>query len=284
MTANIHALLDIHDHIEQLTRTHTHREPFTQRQGQETWTAYHLTMVPPLIDQLDQADATRKGDVGGSAGYTSRPAASIEAIDTLMFIDDEAARWVRKLGEDDPGDTKACIVRVHALHANTRRHHERGDIERAVKRWWSQARITSGWDSPAWRPDNTCPVCEVRRSLRIKLGDQMAFCVDCRSLWDPAEIGLLADWIRLENAEDADPHADYVSATWRLINADKAGEKVEDLDMSDPYTCLTLHERRFARTWATTTRRSCRSPSRASRATCRGCSRTSRGLRSTPRP
>jgi len=194
--------LDIHDHIEQLTSHHTHRQPYIQRKGKQVWTAHHLTMVPPLIDQLDQPTATTKGDVGGSTGYTSRPAASIEAIDTLMFIDDEAARWVRKLGEDDPGDTKACLRRVHALHAGADRA-TRGEIERAVKRWWSQARISSGWDSPAWRPDNTCPVCEQRRSLRIKLADQMGFCVECRAMWDPTEIGLLADWIRLENAEDA---------------------------------------------------------------------------------
>lgn len=193
--------LDIHDHIEQLTQHHAHREPYTKRRGQETWTANHLTMVPPLIDQLDQPNAS-KGDVGSAAGYSSRPAASIEAIDTLMFIDHEAATWVRKLGEDDPGNTKACIRRVHALHAS-QDGPTKSDIERAVKRWWSQARITSGWDSPAWRPDNTCPVCEQRRSLRIKLGDQIGFCVECRSMWDSTEIGLLADWIRLENAEDA---------------------------------------------------------------------------------
>ncbi|WP_163168089.1 hypothetical protein [Arthrobacter sp. Alg241-R88] len=193
--------LDIHDHIEQLVEHHTHREPYSYRNGQQLAIFTHLTMVPPLIDQLDEANATTKGDVSGGAGYSSRPAASIESIDTLMFIDDEAARWVRRLGEDDPSDTKACIRRVHALHASQDAA-TKADIERAVKRWWSQARITSGWDSPAWRPDNTCPVCEVRRSLRIKLADQMAHCVECRSLWLPEEIGLLADWIRLENAED----------------------------------------------------------------------------------
>lgn len=193
--------LDIHDHVEQLTATHTNRAPYTHRNGQVLSTFTHLTMVPALIDQLDQPTSTAKGDVGGGTGYSSRPAASIEAIDTLMFIDDEAARWVRKLGEDDPGDTKACIRRVHALHASQTAA-IKGDIERAVQRWWSQARITSGWDSPAWRPDNTCPVCEQRRSLRIKLADQMAFCTECRSLWSSEEIGLLADWIRLENAED----------------------------------------------------------------------------------
>lgn len=46
-----------------------------------------------------------------------------------------------------------------------------------------------------------------------------------------------------EPANLAGPHADYVTAQWRLVNADRNGEEVEELDMRDPYTCLTLHER-----------------------------------------
>jgi hypothetical protein len=210
---------DIHDHVEQLTRTHTNRQTFV-RFG-ETVTRKHLTMVPPLLVQLEMSDVASKGDVGSGSGYGSRPAASIEAIETLMLIDDEACRLLYKLGVDDPNQKidrrthlpvdsqRGCNViavtrvvnRVHGLYPS-QDSATRADIERAVARWWSQARITSGWDSPAWRPDNTCPVCEQRRSLRIKLADQMGFCVECRSMWDPSEIGLLADWIRLENAED----------------------------------------------------------------------------------
>lgn len=196
--------LDIHDHVEQLVSHHTHREPYEHRNGLVLQVFTHLTMVPPLIDQLDEPQTTMRADNPGGSGYKGGSGMSIEAIDTLMFIDNEAAQWVRRLGEDDPGDTKACIRRVHALHAS-QTPAVKADIERAVKRWWSQARITSGWDSPAWRPDNTCPVCEQRRTLRIKLADQMGYCVECRSMWDPAEIGLLADWIRLENSEDAEP-------------------------------------------------------------------------------
>lgn len=213
--------LDIHDHVEQLTRTHTHREPYQHRNGLTLQVFSHLTMVPPLLEQLDMADAGTKGEVSGSSGYGSRPAASVEAIETLMLIDDEACRLLYRLGVDDPNQKidprtslpvdgqRACTVkavarvirRIHGLHPSQDAK-TRADIEQAVKRWWSHARITSGWDSPAWRPDNTCPVCEVRRSLRIKLADQMAYCTDCRALWLPEEIGLLADWIRLENAED----------------------------------------------------------------------------------
>ena len=34
-----------------------------------------------------------------------------------------------------------------------------------------------------------------------------------------------------------------MSAQWRLINADRDGQQVEELDLRDPYTCLTMHER-----------------------------------------
>lgn len=49
--------------------------------------------------------------------------------------------------------------------------------------------------------------------------------------------------VNSEAANLAGPHADYVRAQWRLVNADRAGQAVEELDMSDPYTCLTMHER-----------------------------------------
>lgn len=46
-----------------------------------------------------------------------------------------------------------------------------------------------------------------------------------------------------EPANLAGPHADWVTAQWRLVNAARAGQVVEELDMRDPYTCLTMHER-----------------------------------------
>jgi len=49
--------------------------------------------------------------------------------------------------------------------------------------------------------------------------------------------------INSEPANLAGPHADYVTATWRLINARRNGVEVEELDENDPYTCLTKHER-----------------------------------------
>lgn len=216
--------LDIHDMVEELTRTHTHREPYLRRTNGTTWTAGHVTNVPALINQLLGATPASQGSDSGSTSFGSRPAARIEAIDTLMLIDDEASRWVRDLGEDDPGDTldkatgrpirgsgtRACITMLHGLHASaehcgsdrgTRGCCTKHSIEHAVRRWWHQARIASGWDSPSWRPNNTCPVCEQRQSLRVNLIAQTAMCIECREVWTPEEIGLLAEWIRAENAD-----------------------------------------------------------------------------------
>lgn len=197
---------DIHDLVRELTEAHQHAEPYQRREGGTTWTDRHITRVPSLLDQLQHADQPSTG-AGGAGGYDSRPAASLEALDTLIRIDLEAARWVRDLGEDDPGDTAACIRKLHGLHASATEPAQR-DIERDIRRWWNQARIATGWDSPAWRPDNTCPLCGKRGTLRVRLSAHAAICIEgaCRTTWDADTIGLLAEHIRSENA-DADEEA-----------------------------------------------------------------------------
>lgn len=217
---------DIHDHVNELTRTHTHRERYEVRNGLETWTKDHVTQAPALIMQLVGTHQTNTREETGSTAFGSKPAARLEALDTVMLIDDEASRWLRRLGEDDPGDkldpktgrhiagtgTIACIQLLHGIHASATACHRKSGrdcctahhIEHDIRRWWHQARIVSGWDSPAWRPDNTCPVCEANRSLRVNLNSQTAMCVECREVWDSTAIGLLAEHIRAENSETDD--------------------------------------------------------------------------------
>lgn len=79
-------------------------------------------------------------------------------------------------------------------------------IEADVRYWWRQARIISGWDSPPWRPYNTCPNCSKRKGLRINSMAHTAVCVECRTVWEPSTIGLLAEHIRQENGTE-DPTA-----------------------------------------------------------------------------
>lgn len=219
---------DTHTMITQLSRTHRLDATYTTEATAGTrWTLRHGVQAPALVQQLVHASPAGSGDLAGSAPG-SRPAARIEAIDTLMLIDDEAARWVRRLGHDDPGDeldaatgrhiagtgTARCLRLLGSLHPNAERcsphesvphptdgvwccpwHHIAFD----VRRWWRQARVISGWDSPAYRPFATCPVCEHRGGLRINLDMQTGFCVECRTVWGPHELGVLAGHIRFEN-------------------------------------------------------------------------------------
>lgn len=228
MTARAHrttltdaAADELRDHINELTRPRSHREHLV-RPVAAGGTRTVFTKVPPLLAQLRWGDWTKGTERGGS-GYESRPAASLEALDTLVMIDLEAARWVRDLGEDDPATTIGCVKLLGGLVASAnrcegRRPHEhdgrchgtaRGwcctwhNVAHDVNRWWAMARISTGWDAPAWRPDNTCPNCGVRRSLRIRLAERVGFCVECRETWGPESYQALAAHVRQESEADA---------------------------------------------------------------------------------
>lgn len=220
---------DIHAMFAELTRGHTHNEPYVYDADNGTrWTTRHPVRVPALIDQLLGATPAGSQQMSGATAV-SRPAARIEALDTIMLIDDEAATWIHRLGDNPPGDrhdhnaqpipgsgTRRRLDRLHGLQANLTRcrlrtgtkdpdtgtwcctgHH----LDHDVRRWWHQARIITGWDTPPFRPFNTCPVCEHTGGLRINFELHAGFCVECRSVWDPDHIGLLGEHIRRENAE-----------------------------------------------------------------------------------
>lgn len=96
----------------------------------------------------------------------------------------------------DPTDEPRPTRKVWCCTA----HH----IEHDVRYWWRQARIIAGWDSPTYRPFATCPACTARGGLRINLSTHTAVCVDCRTVWEPTSIGLLAEHVRQERGEGLD--------------------------------------------------------------------------------
>jgi hypothetical protein len=75
-----------------------------------------------------------------------------------------------------------------------------GRLAREVNRWWTWARVVTGWDSPPWRPNVDCPMCARRGGLRVRLNDRSAACLECGETWDHTTIGLLAEHLREVNA------------------------------------------------------------------------------------
>lgn len=177
---------------------------------------HHRIAVPSLLVQLDASLTASSEGAGASRPAESRPTANLDAIDTAGLIETEAGKWLRYLGADDPLEVTARVRRLASLLPGLERCHRRHplreegmvlccrahQIEVVIGQWWVQARVITGWDMPAWDPNNTCPLCGVRGRLRVRFLEQLAFCLHCRESWDDTTIGLLADHIRTENHED----------------------------------------------------------------------------------
>lgn len=203
--------LDVLDMVAELTRPHVHAEHYSVPVGGTIFGRRHHTRVPSLLHQLQHASPSGEG-LGRSAAYESRPAARVEALDTLVRIDLAAARWVRELGEDDPGSTAACVRLLGSLLPSADRckrmsvNRDRDccsahAIEHDIRRWYAQARVVTGWDIPPWRPDATCPNCAVRGGLRVRLEDRTAVCAECHETWDSTTYQQLAEHVRTEADE-----------------------------------------------------------------------------------
>jgi hypothetical protein len=104
-----HQSLDVLDMVAELTRPHHHAEAYAVRVGSTVFGRRHQTRVPSLIQQLVQSEPSSQGGLSG--GYESRVLWA-EGQEAWARIDQEAARWVRELGEDDPGDDLRVVRRL----------------------------------------------------------------------------------------------------------------------------------------------------------------------------
>lgn len=182
---------------------------------------FHRIVVPPLLVQLDESvEKSGAAEAGTSRPASSRPAGRIVAIDTAYRIEVNASRWLRVLDQPDiAADAIALVRRLGSLIPSVencgRRHPERDkhrrvtcctahQVEADIAHWWTWCRVVTGWDLPAWEPDNTCPLCGTRGTVRVRVREQIATCTNdgCRETWDESTIGLLAEHIRTENHED----------------------------------------------------------------------------------
>lgn len=195
---------------------------------------YHRTNEPPLLEQL-WASAAQSGstEAGVTRPASSRPTARLDAIDTAVRIDSQVDVWLNKLNSTPPvprrTGTPATETEVRLNESVSRLRHlaslgpsidycgrvkperdrkpkqviccDAHRLEADITRWWTWARVVTGWDTPAWQPANTCPLCGIRGTLRVRLDEQRATCINdaCRETWDSFTIGLLAAHIRTEN-------------------------------------------------------------------------------------
>lgn len=205
---------DLNDYITALCDATIHLEAFQillrNRDGSSTWvTQRHRTTNPSLLEQLWSTVVASNSTESGVRAFASKPAARIDSIDVANDIDREAFDWLTRLGRrpDSMTDTIAAVRLIGAL-ARSQDDQMQRDILHDVRSWWIRARVLTGWDSPAWRPDNTCPLCGAKGGLRVRLEARTATCVECREAWDAGSIGLLADHIRAENHDDGDDDGD----------------------------------------------------------------------------
>lgn len=196
----------LEDYVRELTEPHTHTEHYVTRE-QRSWVGHdHRTRVPSLLAQLWENDVpSQTVEAGGMRpAFASKPAARLDALDTAVRIDLEANRWVTDLGEHARSTNTTTVIRqLHGLVASADTVTQRA-VTTDVRRWWTRARIVTGWDSPAWTPDATCPQCGERGTLKVRLIEHIGACVNdvCGATWEPATIGLLADHIRAETSEE----------------------------------------------------------------------------------
>lgn len=229
---------DPHQMIRELTAPHSLAEAHEHDANGTRWTSRHHVTAPALLDQLSGATPLEAGGAA-AGGYKSKPAANTEAIDTLIRIDLQAARWVKDLGHDDEGDTKAVVRLAGSLLPQTTRCTHPAQDRRAgcclhhdIARWWHQARVVSGWDQPPFKPDNTCPLCGKRGGLRVHRTDLTAHCTECHETWDSETVLLLGEHIKAENGDTltegevlADgPPAPYLSAIGRSVSRPNSPE------------------------------------------------------------
>jgi hypothetical protein len=194
------------DMVADLTTMVVHREHYEiqtlNRDGSSTWVgrdhfSSHASLVDQLAHAVEQSASTEAGE-GPRPGFGSKPTARLEALDAYTRIDVGAAAWCRDLGARRvPHGTKDRVRTVRDLVSGADERTRRS-VAADVRAWWTQARVLTGWDSPAWKPTAACPACDAGGTLRIRLAAQAAVCVDCGVTWDPDTIGLLADHIRAE--------------------------------------------------------------------------------------
>lgn len=191
---NINAL------IRTTTTTNTIDRPV--QLGDGTWTnntEEHRTTHPPLLDQLDETITSSPLSASDSyAGNAkSKPPSRLDAVVLLERIRKESrtiADTIRLRRTRNLTDRLSAIAGATPDLTTD----DRDWITKLTRGWVVTARILTGWDAPPYAPDVPCPntECERRSSLRVRLHDRVATCIECGVWWDQDSVEQLGTYVR----------------------------------------------------------------------------------------
>lgn len=199
------------DHIRELTQHHVTRDRvdrfvpvpnvLTEFEGADLdggwsvprWTRIketHETHYAPLLEQLEEA-VHQSPEAGAHGGGTpkSKPSARLDALAVLQRIDRQSRARAADLNIE-PAQLPARLLAISGKVGAT--------LDEQVRAWWVAARCATGWEQHPYAPDVPCPNVECERwsTLRIRLDDYLASCVECGEVWDRGNYVQLGDYVR----------------------------------------------------------------------------------------
>lgn len=166
------------DHIRELTQHHT-TMTIIDREDTDKQEIHRVTEIP-LLQQLAHAvhGSTNLSDNDAARGaFGSKPAAHLEAVDTLERIDKQARELAADNGINPTGLLTSVLHRLSGAIGD-KPHHK-------VHSWWAAARMVTHHDAPPHRPHGIpCPKCWDTNTIRIRLDEELATCTECGQAWD----------------------------------------------------------------------------------------------------
>lgn len=184
----------ISDLINQLIypRKHTVTIP-----GPNNTTRTHTTHHPALLEELDTNTTTAK--VGVEKNHSdprSKPAGRLDAVALLHRIDKEASHIATRIGSHQTGTLAKRLSSISGTLADADQD-TTAWARTKIRGWVIGAQVITGWDTVPFTPDVPCPdtECERRGSIRIRVEDQVAYCVECGYHWGPSDILQLGTYV-----------------------------------------------------------------------------------------
>lgn len=178
--------------VDQLVNGFTHAERHLIRTAARTQRAErHLSAHPSLLNQLRQLASDLPGQVEDATRRIpdSTPPGSWGALTAVLRIETGAAAWVDRLAQPLRANPEGNL---RFLLAQTTVPAYGQQIADDIHRWWTIARVETGWDDPPRTLQDPCPYEDCgSRSLRVRAGVTAAWCSDCGAVWDSVSIGVL---------------------------------------------------------------------------------------------